>query len=78
MYKVTIAKKLRLRSTFSRAVLYSRWNVMDLELIKPITVIVMLANKQFIRNIRLELRLNKLIRYNKESVLMEYRLGDIK
>lgn len=61
MYKVIIAKKLRLGSTFLRAILYSRQNVMGLGLIKPIIVIVMLASKQFIRNIRLESRLNKLI-----------------
>ena len=68
-----ISKKLRLGATFLQAVLYIRINVVGIRLMRPEIVIVMLASKLFIRNMRAPMRLNRLLYYNEEAIIIEYR-----
>ena len=78
IYEFIIATKLRLGSIFLRAVLYLRRNAVGIRLIWLEIVIVILTNKLFIKNIRATTRLNKLIQYNEEAVMVEYSLREIK
>ena len=61
IYKATIAKKMKLRTTFLRAILYIRQNVIGMRLITLKINMVMLVYKLYIGNIRAKSRMNKLI-----------------
>ena len=58
---------------FLRAVVYSRRNAVGFGLIKPETVIKILAIKLYIRYMRSNIKNNQLIRSNKKVVMVEYR-----
>ena len=77
MYESTIAKKMNLRVIFPRVILYSRQNTLGLGLIRPKTIMVMLAYKLYIGNLREKTRNGKLIRYYEEIIIVEYRMGKI-
>ena len=70
MHKLIIVKKIRIGLIFPRAVLYSRKNIVGLGLIKLSTAIVILAYKLCIGNLRENTRIIKLIRRNKEIVII--------
>jgi len=70
-HEVVIAKKLNLGNTFSRAILYSRRNVVGIGLIKVETVIVMLVCKLCIGNLRANNKISRLIRYDKKWIIVE-------
>ena len=78
MYKAMIAKKIGLRTTFPRAILYKRQNAIGIGLITPKIIIAMLACKLYIGNIRAKSRMNKLIQYHKESIMIENGVRECK
>ena len=77
MYKSIVTKKFKVGAIFPRVVLYSRRNTIGFSLIKPKTVVAMLAMKLHIRNMRVNTRNNQLIRLNEEAVMVKYRYGKI-
>ena len=72
MHEPIIIKKIRISLTFPRAVLYSKKNVVELGLIKPSIAIVILAYKLYIRNLRANTRIAKIIRIHEEVIIIEY------
>ena len=64
--------KMNLGKTFLRAVLYSRQNVVRIELIKPKIAIAILAYKLYAENKRVATRIVKLIKLYKEKIIVEY------
>jgi len=71
IYKATIAKKMKLRTTFLRAILYMRQNVIGMRLITLKINIAILICKLYIGNIRAKSRMNKLIQYHEELIMIE-------
>ena len=72
---------MNLGSTFPRAILYFRRNTLGIGLIKPETIIAILACKLYIGNVRAETRIRKLIKYNEQIKIVEYSEvdhGDVK
>ena len=77
MYESVIAKKLRLRANFLKTVLHTRQNAVGIELVHLETVITILASKFHIGNLRADTKVSKLIRLNKEALIVEYGKGKI-
>ena len=66
---------MRLGATFSRVVLYLRRNAIGVGLIRPKIVITMQVCEWYIRNLRAQTRVARLIRINKETIIIEYGRG---
>ena len=67
-----IAKKIKLGTKFIRAILCTRQNAIEIELIKLSIVVVMLAGKLCIRSTRAHMRIESLIKLNQEMEIVEY------
>ena len=66
LYETTLAKKLRLGSNFSRAAMCSRKSAVEIGLVKPKTVIAILACKLYVGNVRAKTKIGKIIRMQDE------------
>ena len=78
MCKSMIVKKISLGSNFPRAILHARQNAIGMGLIKLKMILSMLACKFHIRNIRSKTRINKLIQYHKQAIMIEYGYREMK
>ena len=72
LYETTIAKKLRLGSNFPRAAMHSRKSAVGIGLVKPKTVIAILACKLHVGNVRAKTKIGKIIRMQEESLMIEH------
>ena len=72
---MVIAQKIKLGIIFPHVVLYSRRNVIGLGLIRPKTAIAMQAYKLYLGNLRAQMRIARIIRINKEAIIIEYGRG---
>ena len=72
LYETTLAKKLRLGSNFPRAAMHSRKSAVGIGLIKPKTVIAILACKLNVGNVRAKTKIGKIIRMQEESLIIEH------
>ena len=71
MYEETICNKLGLRKKFPRAVLYTRWNIVEIRLIIAKTAIAMLAAKLYIRNMWTKTKIGWIISTIDNKVMIE-------
>ena len=62
---------MNLGTTFLRAVWCSRRNAIRIELIQPKTIIAILVYKLYIRNLRADIWISRLIRCNEEARIVE-------
>ena len=75
MYVSTISKTLSLGATFPRVILYRRQNAIRMGLIRPEIILVILACKLYIRNLRGKTRNGKLIWYHEKMIIVKYGIG---
>ena len=66
---------MKLGMTFLRAVLYLRRNMIGIGLIRPKIIIVMQACKLYLVNLRVQMRIARIIRINEEAIIIEYERG---
>ena len=69
----TIAKKIMLGSTVPKEALCSKNSAVGIGLIKPKTAVATLAYKLHIGNVRVKIKIGKIIRYQEEAVEIKHR-----
>jgi len=72
LHETTLAKKLRLGSNFLRAAMHSRKSAVGIGLMKPKTVIAILACKLCVGNVRAKTKIGKIVRMQEESLMIEH------
>ena len=75
MHEEIISIKLGLESKFPRALLCIQQKRLGIGLIKLKTAIAMLVHKLYIGNIRVNSKIAKLIKINKEALTIEHSRG---
>ena len=72
IYELVILRKLRLSENFQRAMLYSRKTALEIGLLTPATIINILAMKLYLRHMRANYQISKVIQINEDNTRLQY------